>query len=227
MPYVHHDNHFIAFVILDNADVHVDAALEKVRGALDAFGPQRRMGRIFSQKFQLVFKLLLLLGVQVFLLLKYDGYTYEQVADKLDVCLSAVKSCIQRFIAGGVEAALYDRKGRGRRPEISDSDVAWVIERACEKPKDHGYAAELWYPASFTRFIHSIAEEQGHSRMASVSESTVRRILKSAKLKPFKITYYCEKRDPDSEAWINTARSSGITNTCGLGRCPSLQALTC
>lgn len=134
------------------------------------------------------------------LLLKYDAYTYEQIADKLDVCLSAVKSCVQRFLDGGLDAALHDRKGRGRKPEISDSDITWVIERACEKPKDHGYAAELWYPASFTRFIHSIAEEEGHPRMATVSESTLRKILRSAKVKPFKITYYCEKRDPDFEA---------------------------
>ena len=32
------------------------------------------------------------------LLLKYDGYTYEQIADKLDVCLFSVKSCVQRFL---------------------------------------------------------------------------------------------------------------------------------
>ena len=73
MPYVHQDNHFVAFVIPDNADVHVDAALEKIHGALDAFGPQRRMGRIFSQKFQLVFKLLLLLGGQTLEMLLETG----------------------------------------------------------------------------------------------------------------------------------------------------------
>lgn len=134
------------------------------------------------------------------LLLKYDGYTYKQIADKLDVCLFSVKSCVQRFLNGGLDTALNDRKGRGRKPEISDSDITWVINRACEKPKDRGYAAELWYPASFTRFIHSIAEEEGHPRMATVSESTLRKILKKAKLKPFKVTYYCEKRDPDFEA---------------------------
>ncbi len=134
------------------------------------------------------------------LLLKYDEYTYEQIADKLDVCLSAVKSCIHRFLDGGIDAALNDRKGRGRKPEISDSDIAWVIDRACEKPKGHGYAAELWYPAGFTRFIHSIAVEEGHPRMAAVSESTLRKILKKAKIKPFKVTYYCERRDPDFEA---------------------------
>lgn len=123
-------------------------------------------------------------GVQLILLLKYDEYTYEQIADKLDVCLSAVKSCVQRFLDGGIDAALHDRKGRGRKPEISDSDITWVINKACKRPKDHGYAAELWYPASFTRFIHSTAKEEGHPRMATVSESTLRKILKKAKI-PF------------------------------------------
>lgn len=133
------------------------------------------------------------------LLLKYEGYTYEQIADKLDVCLSAVKSCVQRFLNADIDTALNDRKGRGRKPEISDSDITWVINRACERPKDRGYAAELWHPASFTRFIHSIAEEEGHPRMATVSESSLRKILKKAKMKPFKVTCYCERRDPDFE----------------------------
>ena len=55
MPYVYQDNHFIAFIIPDNADVHVDAALEKVRGALNPLGTQRRMGRILRQEFQFIF----------------------------------------------------------------------------------------------------------------------------------------------------------------------------
>ncbi len=36
--------------------------------------------------------------------------------------------------------------------------------------------------------------------MAGVSESTLRKILKNARLRPFRVTYYCEKRDPDFEA---------------------------
>lgn len=47
------------------------------------------------------------------------------------------------------------------------------------------------------RFIHSIAEKEGHPRMAAISEFALRKILKKAKICPFKITYYCEKRDPD------------------------------
>ncbi len=84
---------------------------------------------------------------------------------------------------------MNDRKGRGRKPEISDADITWVIDKACEKPADHGYPIELWYPASFTRFIHSEAEQAGHPRMAGVSESTLRKILKNARLRPFRVTY--------------------------------------
>lgn len=134
------------------------------------------------------------------LLLKHEGYTNERIAYKLDISLSTVKLCLKKFSDSGVDAALNDRKGRGRKREISDSDITWVIDKACEKPTDHGYSAELWYPASFTRFIHSVAEQEGHPRMADVSESTLRIILKNAKLRPFKVTYYCEKRDPDFQA---------------------------
>lgn len=131
------------------------------------------------------------------LLLKHKGYTSERIANKLDISLSSVKLCLKKFSEGGVGEALNDCKGRGRKREISDSDITWVIDKACEKPVDHGYSAEFWYPSSFTRFIHSVAEREGHPRMADVAESTLRTILKNAKLRPFKVTYYCEKRDPD------------------------------
>lgn len=35
--------------------------------------------------------------------------------------------------------------------------------------------------------------------MADVDESTLRTILKNARLRPFKVTYYCKKRNPDFE----------------------------
>ena len=36
--------------------------------------------------------------------------------------------------------------------------------------------------------------------MATVSKSTLRKILKKEKMKPFKVTYYCESRNLDFEA---------------------------
>ena len=134
------------------------------------------------------------------LLLKADHNSNEYIADKLDISVPTVRLCIDKYNAGGIENALNDSKGRGRKAEITDSDITWVISKACQKPKDYGYSAELWYPASFTRFINSIAEEEGHPRMATVSEFAIRKILKNAKLRPFKVTYYCEKRDPDFDS---------------------------
>lgn len=134
------------------------------------------------------------------LLLKAENNTNEYIADKLDITVPTVRLCIDKYNAGGIANALNDDKGRGRKAEITDTDITWVINKACQRPKDYGYSAEMWYPASFTRFINSVAEEEGHPRMATVAETTLRRILANAKIRPFKVTYYCEKRDPDFDS---------------------------
>ena len=33
--------------------------------------------------------------------------------------------------------------------------------------------------------------------MATVSETTLRKILRNARIKPFQVSYYCERRDPE------------------------------
>ena len=86
-----------------------------------------------------------------------------------------VKRCLNKFKENGVEASLRDNKGRGRKAEITDDDITWVISKACQKPKDYGYSAEFWYPMSFRKFINSIAETEGHPRMATVAETTLRK----------------------------------------------------
>ncbi len=133
------------------------------------------------------------------LLLKSEGMADQAIADKLDTTRSTVNLCLKKYADSGVKTALEDSKGRGRKIEISDDAKAWVINIACQKPSAFGLPAELWYPASLTRYINSVAEQEGYSRMASVSEFSVRKILRGALLNPHKVTYYCEKRDPDFE----------------------------
>ena len=138
--------------------------------------------------------------------MKSENNFNEYIADKLDVCISVVRLCIDKYNeynAGGIEAALNNSRGRGRKAEITDSDITWVINRGCQKPKDFGCSAKLWYPASFTRFINSIAEQEGHPRMATVTETTLRKILANVKIRPFKVSYYCEKRTPDFDFKIH------------------------
>ena len=120
------------------------------------------------------------------LLLKAENNSNEFIAEKLDVSVPTVRLCIDKYNVGGIENALNDNNGRGRKAEISDADITWVINKACQKPKDYGYSAELWYPASFTRFIHSIAEKEGHPRMADAAETTLRKILEDANPVPLR-----------------------------------------
>lgn len=134
------------------------------------------------------------------LLLKDASYSNEAIADKLDITVPTVRLCLQKYSAAGIENALNDCKGKGRKQEISDDDITWVINKACQKPKDYGYSAEFWYPASFTRFIQSIAVKEGHPRLEHVSEASLRKILANAKIRPFKVSYYCERRDPDFDS---------------------------
>lgn len=131
------------------------------------------------------------------LLLKSQGISNESIADKLDITVPTVRLCLQKFAEAGIPSALKDSTGRGRKAEIFDDAKAWIVNIACQKPTAFGLSAELWYPTSLTRYINSVAEAEGYPRMATASVSSIRKILREAQLNPHKITYYCEKRNPD------------------------------
>jgi len=131
------------------------------------------------------------------LLLKSEGLSNEAIALKLDITVPTVRLCLQKYRDSGIQSALEDYSGRGRRAEIFDDSKAWVINIACQKPTNFGLSAELWYPTSLTQYVNSVAEEEGYPRMATASVYSIRKILREAQLNPHKITYYCEKRDPD------------------------------
>ena len=131
------------------------------------------------------------------LLLKAAGTPINDIADKVGLNRKSVMLCINKYLEGGVENALFDAPGRGRNAEITDDEKAWIISIACQKPVDLGYSAETWTRALLTKHINKFAEEAGHIRLATISQSKVRTILTEADIKPNKITYYCENRDPD------------------------------
>ena len=64
------------------------------------------------------------------LLLKDEGISNEKIADKLDVNVSTVRLCIEKYECSGIENALEDIKGRGRKREISDAEIKWKISKA-------------------------------------------------------------------------------------------------
>ena len=104
---------------------------------------------------------------------------------------------VDKALAAGVQAGLKDRYHRPHEPEITDEAKAWVVSIACTKPKDHGLAAELWSISALARFVSEGAEAAGFARLANAGKSTVWRILNENEIKPHKIRYYLEKRDPE------------------------------
>ena len=78
------------------------------------------------------------------LLLKAEGCTIHEIADKVGINRKSVMLCLNKYAEGGVENALFDAPGRGRNAEITDDEKAWIINIACQKPIDFGYAAETW-----------------------------------------------------------------------------------
>lgn len=134
------------------------------------------------------------------LLLRADAVSIDAIADKVGLNRCSVMLCLKKFKEGGIENALSDAPARGRNAEITDEEKAWIINIACQKPIDFGYAAETWTYAKLTSHINKTAEEAGYTRLSTIHKSTVNTILAEADIKPHKITYYCENRDPDFDS---------------------------
>ena len=77
--------------------------------------------------------------------------------------------CLKKFKEGGIENALFDAPGRGRNAEITDEEKAWIINIACQKPIDFGYATETWTYAKLTSHINKTAEAAGYTRLSTIS----------------------------------------------------------
>lgn len=126
-----------------------------------------------------------------------NGASITQLQRQFGFGRPMIYKCIDKALAAGVEMGLKDKYHRPHKPEISDEAKAWVVSLACTKPKDHGLAAELWSISALARFVCERAETAGFPRLSNAGKSTVWRILDANDIKPHKIRYYLEKRDPD------------------------------
>lgn len=131
------------------------------------------------------------------ILLKADGQSIDAIADKVGINRKGVMLCVEKYRNGGAENAIYDAPGRGRNPEITDDEKTWIINIACQRPYELGCAAEVWTFTRLTSYINENGEAAGYARLSHISRSSIKKILDEAEIKPHKIRYYCEKRDPE------------------------------
>jgi transposase len=131
------------------------------------------------------------------ILLRYaSGETITTISQALRVSRVAVYKWIDRALAVGAETALQDKYHRPKEPLITEEAKAWVVSLACRRPKDLGYAAEIWSHRQLAQHVRKHALAQGHPSLQRAAKATVQRILKKQPLQPHKIKYYLERRDP-------------------------------
>jgi transposase len=130
----------------------------------------------------------------------YAGESITSIGRRLGMTRLSVSKWVAKALAVGPIAALKDNYHRPKEPVIGDDAKAWVVHVACSKPKDMGYAAEVWSRQALARHIREHAVEAGFPALSRAAKATVHRILAEQPLHPEKVKYYLERRDPDFEA---------------------------
>jgi transposase len=135
------------------------------------------------------------------ILLQYRaGSNPSTIQKALRISRVTIYHCLHKALEMGVEAAIKDTFHRPKEPTITAADKAWVVHLACTKPKELGYAAEVWSRQSLADHIRKEAQAAGHPSLVRAAKATVQRILKEQHLQPHKVKYYLERRDPEFES---------------------------
>jgi len=132
------------------------------------------------------------------MLLAYrEDPSFFAVSQALGVHHQTVQRCIERALAYGPMAALDDRPRPGKEPTITAEAKAWLVSLACRKAKELGYPHELWTTRLLARHAREHGPVEGHACFGKLAQGTVCKILDEQEVKPHKVRYYLERRDPE------------------------------
>jgi transposase len=123
--------------------------------------------------------------------------SFFAVGQALGLHHQTVQRCVERAVVEGPMAALDDRPRPGREPTITIEAKAWLTSLACRKAKELGYPHELWTTRLLARHAREHGPAEGHPCLANLAQGTVCKILDEEEVKPHKVRYYLEQRDPE------------------------------
>ena len=126
--------------------------------------------------------------------------SFFAVGQALGVHHQTVQRCVERALAYGAMAALDDRPRPGKEPTITAEARTWLVSLACRKAKDLGYPHELWTTRLLARHAREHGPAEGHACLGKLVQGTLRKILNEQEIKPHKVRYYLERRDPEFKA---------------------------
>jgi len=126
--------------------------------------------------------------------------SFFAVGQAMGVHHQTVQRCVERALAYGPIAALDDRPRPGREPTITAAAKAWAVNLACRKAKELGYPHELWTTRLLARHAQEHGPREGHACLGKLAQGTLCNILNEQEIKPHKVRYYLERRDPEFKA---------------------------
>jgi len=131
------------------------------------------------------------------ILLTYnDTKSVALTAEKLRTNRMLVNRCVNKALEFGAESALEDLHRKGRASVITADAIAWLVSLACSKPKNLGYSYELWTTDLLAKHARENCGTHGYSCLEHLARGTVSKILTKQEVRPHKIKYYLERRDP-------------------------------
>lgn len=134
------------------------------------------------------------------ILLRYsEGMPIIDIEKITHVSRPTIYKWIEKALAMGIEEGLKDKYHRPKGPVITEEAKAWVINLACKKPADYGYAAEMWTRSALADHARRYGPEAGYECLKKAVKATIQRILDEHPIRPHKMAYYLERRDPDFE----------------------------
>lgn len=125
------------------------------------------------------------------------GMTIAEIVRKYGTNRPLVERTVDKAIAFGPITALKDLPRSGRPSEITDDARAWVISVACDPPTKFGFAAETWTYSALAKYIRDNCTSAGYVSLMKTGKSFLNNVLSKSNIKPHKISYYLEKKDPE------------------------------
>ena len=126
--------------------------------------------------------------------------SFYAVGRAIGVTHQTVERCLRRAQRLGLMSALDDSARPGREPVITDEARTFIVDLACRKAKDFGYPHELWTTRLLARHIREHGPAAGHACLTRLAQGTLCKILGRHDIKPHKVRYYLERRDPEFDA---------------------------
>ena len=121
------------------------------------------------------------------------------IAKKLSTHRPLIERCVDKALSFGIKIALNDLPRQGRPKKIITEARLWVLSLACEKPTKFGYAAEQWTYSLLLKHIKKNYKKENYLCLEKFGKGRLNAILSEGNVKPHKVSYYLEKRDPDFE----------------------------